>query len=171
METDGDRITGELRGGIKGTPYSITVSRVSWDGVQVAEVWVRVTGGGNGIRVDFGQSTGRIYKYEPTYTQLTSTAITSTQDVWYDVCVKCVGQNVTVWRKQKGSNDAMTQVMTTSLATVTTSDRMDIVMTAPGAWRVDDIAVLTDDGEPVRITTYAYDDANELLTMSTANSN
>jgi len=97
------------------------------------------------------------------YTTLaTNTSATTTEDVWYDVHVVCDDSDITVWRGQRGG--AMSQVLSTSSATVTTTDYLMFVPVEDSTYRYDDIRLVSDDLSTT--TTFAYDDANELTSMT-----
>ena len=95
----------------------------------------------------------------------TNASATTTEDTWYDVRVAADGSTVKVYRGERGG--AMTQVLSTSSATVTDTERLFFQVYNNSDFRFDNIRVLSDDlSESV---TYAHNDANELTSMSDVN--
>jgi len=67
----------------------------------------------------------------------TNSDATTSQGVWYDVHVRYDGANIQVWRAQRGSGAELTQVLSTSSATVTSTSKFAVH--SYGSWRFDDL--------------------------------
>ena len=67
----------------------------------------------------------------------TNSNATTSQGVWYDVYVRCDGANIEVWRAERGSGNELTQVLSTSSATVTSTSKFAVH--PYGSWRFDDL--------------------------------
>ncbi|GEM_PF-1796635 len=85
-------------------------------------------------------------------------------DTWYDVCVHFEGPHASVWRRESGGG-SMTKVLETDGLTITTSDAFSFnPVTSDDGMRFDNVEIGYDDFDTH--TVYAYDDANELTTMT-----
>jgi RHS repeat-associated protein len=108
-----------------------------------------------------------LYQYSSgNYTVLTeNTSATSTQDVWYDVYVRCDGANITVSRAQRGTGVEMAQVLSTSSAAVTSAASFIVTPAASASYALDDFRLVANN--LTSTTTYTYFNANK-LTASTS---
>jgi len=88
-----------------------------------------------------------------------------TEDTWYDVYVKADGCRVEVWKGLKGGD--LTKVLSTSSASMTTSDNFMLNLFSNNVSRFDNARVVSDALSTT--TTLAYDDANELTSMTVDN--
>jgi RHS repeat-associated protein len=94
----------------------------------------------------------------------TNSNATTSQGMWYDVRVRYDGANITVWRAQRGSGSEMTQVLSTSSATVTSTSKSKVH--PYGSWRFDDLRMVSDSLSST--TTYTYDSPNKLTANSSS---
>jgi len=96
---------------------------------------------------------------EPGYTRLdTNTDVDTSDDTWYDYRIVADGSDVDVWRGTAGGS--MVKILTTSSASMTTSDNVAVSCLTDNYARFDDIRMVSDDLSTT--TTYVYNDANEL---------
>ena len=92
-----------------------------------------------------------------------NTSATSTEDTWYDVHVICDGSDVEVWRGPAGGS-TMEKVLETDSCNVTTSARVAMVGGTDSSFSFDNVRIAN--GSLSTTTTYAYNNANELTSMS-----
>jgi YD repeat-containing protein len=94
----------------------------------------------------------------------TNSALSTTQNAWYDLRIKFKGARIEVWRGLRGG--AMELVLDNSDTDVTGSTIRHLVWVAPSAtYRFDDIR-LEGLGVANTATTFAYNTANELTAMT-----
>ena len=90
----------------------------------------------------------------------TNTSASSNTGCWYNVYVRCDGQNVTVWRGTAEGGDPQTQVLSTSSAGVTTTGYLQFVVGSNSLFAVDNIRAASNSLSTT--TAFAYNKGNEL---------
>ncbi len=108
-----------------------------------------------------------VQKYNGSQSVLdTDLSADSVEGTWYDVWVKADGSSVAVYRREMGSNDSWDHVLSTSSASVTTSDQFRVVINGADLYQVDDFALLTEDGDTLETVAFSVNNANELTSMN-----
>ena len=97
----------------------------------------------------------------------TNTGATSTEDVWYDVCIMHSAGDIEVWRRERGSGDEMTTIFNeyTMFAAMQTNHWwIWMETTTAGDYEFDDFSRVSNLGayDPHK-DLFTYNDANELV--------
>ncbi len=93
-------------------------------------------------------------------TTLDTETVATDTGVWYEYYAKADGANAEVWRRKKGTTDAMVKVLETTSSAVTTAGYFTFA-SGTGNY-LDDVVVLKLDGDTVETETQAYNAANEM---------
>ena len=96
-----------------------------------------------------------------------NTAAATTQDVWYDVYARCDGQDITVWRAQRGSGSEMAPVLSTSSAALTDTLMLSVTPASNASYALDDFRLVADN--LTTTTTYTYTNPNRLAASTNSN--
>ncbi|GMW03109.1 MAG: hypothetical protein AMXMBFR84_42450 [Candidatus Hydrogenedentota bacterium] len=127
--------------------------------------WARYTGVNDFVRVEFyGGGTASIRQTDGGATAYpdTNNSLPTTQNVWYNVRVVADGADLTVWRWEDG--DMPEEVLSTSSLTEVTSAQCGLVTAFWTTAEFDDVRFT---GSNLKTTTtFAYDNANELTSMT-----
>ena len=131
-----------------------------------ARVWARYDTGDENIAIYLKDTEMRIYQRDNAVGTFlaTNTAADTTEGVWYEMRIVADGTNLKVYRGERGH--AMEEVFNTTVA-VTTTSKLLCYAEANTVVRFDNIRVNTDSLSTT--TTYAYNNANELTSMSDYN--
>ena len=92
----------------------------------------------------------------------TNTSADTDEGTEYNVRMECDDDDITVWRGEVGGG--MSQVLSTSSATVTSTNSIYFDVSPDADYSIDNIRLIADD--LTTTTTFAYDDANELTSMT-----
>ncbi len=131
-----------------------------------ARVWARYASSTENIKIYLKGTEMRIYQKDDavgTYLA-TNTAADTNKGVWYEMRIVADGTNLKVYRGERGH--AMEEIFNTTVA-VTTTSKLLCYAEANTVVRFDNIRVNTDSLSTT--TTYAYNNANELTSMTDYN--
>lgn len=95
----------------------------------------------------------------------TNTNATSSYNTWYNLRIVADGANIQVYRNQDGAMEEL--VLSTTAATVTSTQMVRIGMSSSCTYRFDDIRIIADDLS--NTTAFAVNNANELTSMTDPN--
>ncbi len=131
-----------------------------------ARVWARYDTGSENIAIYLKGTEMRIYQLDNGVGTFlaTNTAADTNKGVWYEMRIVADGTNLKVYRGERGH--AMEEVFNTTVA-VTTTSKLLCYAEANTVCRFDNIRVNSDSLSTT--TTYAYNNANELTSMTDHN--
>ena len=128
-------------------------------------VWLRSSGSDYIALYIKGDSLMLQQMYDSNYSNLDWDGADTEEDTWYDVYVRCDGADIDVYRAERDSGDELELLLTTDNAQVTATPNTYLLPTTDAQIRHDNIRLASADLSTT--ATYAYDNANELLTMVT----
>ena len=125
---------------------------------------VRLRENGSGwVGIKFSSSSLILYQSSGAVT-LDTESITTDTDAWYEYYAVCDGSNIEVWRRKKGTTDAMTKILETTSTTQTAAGYLTF---ASGTGNfLTDISLLELDGDVLKNEIFVYNASNELTSQT-----